>query len=127
MHSDIARIQEQAQKIAALHAFSYAGDKFRYEVKVTVSIPNNYLGVPDEAKAEVTLSAACNAYITEKRAQEELDKVWTALSHWILCEEIKALRIKVRNHYVWRRGFTNMGQFCTEAFSRGVRLVGDKS
>jgi hypothetical protein len=114
MEDAIKTIETAAHEIASKHAFMYAGNFGRgeFDYAVSVRVSGNSL----------FLSARCNAQISEKRAQEELAKVWAELKPIVLATAPKAKFAKSRGFKVWRQGFTHMGQFCTEGFCRGIEL-----
>jgi hypothetical protein len=115
MTTSTTTVLEKATEIAAGHAFTYAGNfgrgEFRYIVDVHVS------------GSDIYLTAACNAQISEKRAQAELAKVFEELKAHMLASDIPAKHIRSHGFRVWRYGFWNMGHFCTEGFKRGLTLA----
>lgn len=108
------QIAALATAIAAARAFDYAGNYgrgvFRYEVSVR------------EVDGVVTLTAICNAQITEKRALAELDAVWVALVAQVGDDAPRFKQKFVGGKRVWRGGWWHMGRFITERFSRGLEL-----
>lgn len=116
---DTQQIAALANEIAAAHSFEYAGNfgrgTLRFQVQVIVS------------EAAVTLSAVTNAQISEKRAKEELAKVWGELVAR-LGDEASAYKKQTSGGYkVWRQGFWHMGRFCTSAFARGLEVRAEVS
>lgn len=112
---DTKQIAALATEIAASRAFDYAGNYGRgtFRFQVTVS----------HTDTQVTLRAVTNAQITEKRAADELNAVWTALVE-ALGESAKLCKVQrtADGKKIGRGGFWHMSRFCTESFWRGLEL-----
>lgn len=112
---NLTQIAAIATEIAKSHAFDYAGNfgrgTFRFEVRV------------ETREGALYLAAKCNAQISEKRAQEELSKVWQELRARVGVEVLNqyVFATSPKGNKVWRTGYWHMGHFCTDGFRRGIR------
>ncbi len=104
-----------ARDTAARHAFNYPSNsgrtEFTYSVAVTLT-----------AEGSLFLTAEANVGpVSEKRASEELAKVWRETMARLDSATLEAHKaLSSRGYKMWRVGFWNMGVFCTSAWRKGL-------
>lgn len=113
---DITQAVDATEKIAAKHAFEYAGNFGRGTFTHKVTVVSN-------SDDSLVLQSACNACVSEKLAQEQLAKVHAEFAEWCRANGMsKTVCVKSRGFYVTRYGFWHMGRFDTSGFTRAYRL-----